>query len=117
MPSTPRAAPPISSTSSLLALAIRRRITPELNELARVGREDGDGLPSIEPLHRLVRRMRGTQDKHRALAVEAVCALLELDESLREGVREYVSRLVVAARLSSALADLGLLPAHGFVAG
>ena len=115
MPSTPRAAPPISSTSSLLALAIRRRITPELNELARVGREDGDGLPAIEPLHRLVRRMRGTQDKHRALAVEAVCALLELDESLREGVREYVSRLVVAARLSSALADLGLLPAHGFV--
>lgn len=73
-------------------------------------------MPSIDPLRRLVRRMRFTREKQRGFAIEALCSLLETDEELLEGTRAYASRLIIAARVSSALADLGLLPSHGFIA-
>lgn len=96
-----------------LVAEIQRRVAPELHEIARVGRETGDGVPALGPLRRLVTRMRTSRPTLRAAALEAVCSLLEDDEEVRGGVRAYSSRLALSARTSSALADLGLLPAHG----
>jgi site-specific recombinase len=70
----------------------------------------------LEPLHRLVKRMRDSRARLRDAAIEALCSLLEEDEALGAGVRAFSTRLALAARTSSALADLGLLPAHGFLA-
>lgn len=105
-----------STPSRALVAEIRRRILPELAEIARAGRAEGDGIPPLDPLRRLVRRMRGSRRAQRASAIEALVSLLEDDDDLREGARAFGARLVSSSHLSSALADLGLLPAHGFFA-
>jgi site-specific recombinase len=102
--------------SRALVLEIRKRIAPEVEDLARTGRETGDGVPSLDPLRQLVKRMRVARPTLRAAAIEAVCSLLEEDAELRTGVRAYASLLARSARTSSALADLGLLPSHGLFA-
>ena len=99
-----------------LVAEIRRRLAPEVSELGQAAKNAVDGIPSIDPLRRLVRRMRTARPKPRAAAIEALCTLLEQDTLLREGVRAYSARLAIGTRTSSALADLGLLPAHGFFA-
>jgi site-specific recombinase len=112
-----------SSTSRILVAEIRRRITPELHEIVQAGRDlepgahgQRAGVPSLEPLRRLVKRMRLARVTQRAAAIEAVCTLLEEDAELGAGVRAYASRIALSARTSSALADLGLLPSHGLFA-
>lgn len=96
-----------------LVAEIQKRIAPDLEAIAREGRLAGEGVPRLAPLRQLVTRMRSARPTLRAAAVEAVCQQLEGDASMESGVRAYASRLALAARTSSALADLGLLPAHG----
>lgn len=105
-----------SSPSRALVAEIRRRIAPEVAEIARAGTSDGEAIPSLDPLRRLVRRMRAARRAQRASAIEALLSLLEDDDELREGARAFAARVIASAHLSSALADLGLLPAHGFFA-
>ncbi len=105
-----------SAPSRALVAEIRRRIVPELAEIAREGRDEREGIPSLDPLRRLVGGMRRSRRGQRASAIEALASLLEDDEDLREGARAYGARLVASAHLSAALADLGILPAHGFFA-
>ncbi len=104
------------NASPLLVGEIKKRIRPEVEALADLGRQAADGVPSLEPLRRLVKRMRASRPTLRSAAIEALCSLLEEDEALGGGVRSFATRLALAARTSSALADLGLLPAHGFLA-
>ncbi len=105
-----------TSTSPALAAEIRKGIRQELEALTHAGREAGDQIPSLDPLRRLAHRMRQTRTTQRASTLEALCSLLEEDTALRVGVKVYSARLALATRSTSALADLGLLPSHGFFA-
>lgn len=103
-----------SAISRALVAEIQRRIAPELIALGAAARAEGEGVPALEPLRSLVKRMRNLRPRQRTAAVEAVCNVLESDGELRAGAQAYAARLATSARTSSALADLGLLPAHGF---
>jgi site-specific recombinase len=89
-----------------------------LADLARVGPSDEDAPPSLEPLCAVIDRMR--REARRGVVagagIERAIDLLEHDDELREGVRKYFGRLVRWARTTGALAELGLLPAHGLIA-
>ncbi len=103
-----------SAISRALVAEIQRRIAPELIALGVAARAEGEGVPALEPLRSLVKRMRNLRPRQRTAAVEAVCNVLESDAELRAGAQAYSARLAISARTSAALADLGLLPAHGF---
>jgi site-specific recombinase len=105
-----------SAISRALVAEIQRRIAPELIALGAAARAEGEGVPALEPLRSLVKRMRNLRPRQRTAAVEAVCNVLESDAELRAGAQAYAARLAISARTSAALADLGLLPAHGFFA-
>lgn len=85
-------------------------------QLTALGQDDdGEGLPSLDPLVQLVRMMRRAAPRSRRLAAEVLVELLEEPEA-RATARAYAGRLIRSMRARSALADLGLLPAHGLFA-
>lgn len=105
-------------TSARTAIPVRRLRMIVRPVLVRLGDEAarGDGLPDTSPLADLVRAMRRVKATDRVSIFTATFELLDEEPSLGEGVRAYAARLLRAARVTSAFADLGLLPGHGFFA-
>lgn len=83
-----------------------------LADLAREGRTDRDGFPRVEPLAGLVDRLTRASSPPTD-TIDALLAVLEIDDELREGCRAYFTKVIRFGRLSPAIAELGLLPAHG----
>ncbi|MDQ3035910.1 MAG: site-specific recombinase [Myxococcota bacterium] len=105
----------VGSRDRATALLTRAR----LQDLAREGERDAESteLPSLEPLRAFVDRLRGAAARGMAKeGVEEAARAIEADEALRAGVHRYVARFLRAVRVTGALADLGIFPAHGFYA-
>lgn len=84
-----------------------------LEAMASAGDEPAR-LPPLGPLEALFSALGASPDPD--AAATAIADRLDADAALREGTRGYVARLCRSVRTWAALADLGLLPAHGLVA-
>lgn len=84
-----------------------------LCEVAREGTGDAPGLPSIEVLAGAIDRMRRTGSAPED-GVRLALRIVGSDPELAAGLRAYAEKLLASARLTATLADLGVLPAHGF---
>lgn len=98
------------------AVELRRVLDAHFHALAEEGRREDASLPSLTPLRDVVRALRHAPARRRAQVVETSLAVLDERPEVAEGVRRYIARLARATYVGGALADRGVLPAHGLVA-